>query len=368
MRIIAPVCIVLAASPTTSAQTFDQLTTSATPYTIAANSVAVLSVDATQDAPEAPACGATCPKEGYMVCSGACPAECYCADGWGVYVSAEALGDAAHLAIAMSDQAPDADTRNADTAYERFSATAEWSVMPFITLFTHTEDVANSRKRSSSREVYGLVDLCAATAVAGGATAVGDNVLECNCDDCSDSCGVVGSRKSQRCSTDEDQVADFSGCTYYASSDALSGPARDASFCCNAVPAPFEDYVGAISQHQHFHDWKPPPKTHFASWSATTCNATTGMSTGELAFEQLAISRCQKEILATGTYYLYVVNTGDMPQDIKLSFSLSTVSTDEASVCYGNRFDGTVVGQGGAGRPTYLVALGSALTAMWLVS
>ena len=123
--------------------------------------------------------------------------------------------------------------------------------------------------------------------------------------------------------------------------------------------------VSAIPQHQHFHDWKPPPKTHFPTYQESSCNATSGESTGSHVFEQLAISRCQKEILEPGTYYLYVVNTDDAPQDIKLSYSVTTVSTDEASVCYANRFDGTVVGEGRAARASHMVAVLTVLAAAW---
>jgi hypothetical protein len=111
-----------------------------------------------------------CPKEGYMVCSGKCPAGCYCADGWGIYVDVDtdtpegSDTNPTGLSLAVADQAPDPAARNSATAFAKYAATAEWSILPFVTLFTHTEDVANSRKRSSSREVYGLVDLCKTTA------------------------------------------------------------------------------------------------------------------------------------------------------------------------------------------------------------
>ena len=44
---------------------------------------------------------------------------------------------------------------------------------------------------------------------------------------------------------------DYSGCTYYASGDALSGLAKEAAFCCNAVPATFEDYIRYAAQTAH---------------------------------------------------------------------------------------------------------------------
>ena len=125
--------------------------------------------------------------------------------------------------------------------------------------------------------------------------------------------------------------------------------------------------TSAIPQHQHFHDWKAPPKTHFPTYQESSCNTTTGNSTGSYTFEQLAISRCLKEILDTGTYYLYVVNTDDAPQDIKLSYSISTVTTDEASVCFGNRFDGTVVGEGGSARAAHVLATVATLAAVWML-
>lgn len=125
--------------------------------------------------------------------------------------------------------------------------------------------------------------------------------------------------------------------------------------------------ISAIPQHQHFHDWKPPPKTHFPTYQESSCNATTGESTGSHVFEQLAISRCLQEILEPGTYYLYVVNIDDTPQDIKLSYNVATVTTAEASVCYGNRFDGTVVGEGGAARASLMTAAVSALAAAWVL-
>ena len=125
--------------------------------------------------------------------------------------------------------------------------------------------------------------------------------------------------------------------------------------------------VSAISQHQHFHDFKSPPKTHFAAYRESSCNTTTGESTGSYELGQLAVSRCLSGTLAPGTYYLYVVNTDDAPQDIKLSYSISTVTKDEASVCYGNRFDGTVVGEGGSARAAHILATLTALAAVWLL-
>lgn len=255
------VCAAVAALPCARPQIVRQLATESTEYRVDARSVAVFSVDATE-APVAPECPGTCPDEGYMVCSGTCPIDCYCADGWGMYVDAESLGSPTNLSMAMSDIALDRTTRDVATAYSKFSASSEWSILPFVTLFAHSEDVANSRKRKSSRMVYGLVDLCKFTAAAGGATPVGDRSLECNCDGCRDSCGIAGSRKLRQCAADGDYVAtsesahiDYSGCTYYASSDALSGVAQEASFCCNAVPSAFEEYIGcalaAILQNRY---------------------------------------------------------------------------------------------------------------------
>jgi hypothetical protein len=251
MRLAACAAVAAVVPALLTAQIIPQLTPDAGTYSIDARSVAVFSVDV-PDVPVAPACGSVCPKEGYMVCSGKCPAGCYCADGWGIYVDVDtdtpegSDTNPTGLSLAVADQAPDPAARNSATAFAKYAATAEWSILPFVTLFTHTEDVANSRKRSSSREVYGLVDLCKTTAEAGGATPVGTNqTLECSCDGCGDTCGVPGSRKSKRCLTDRDAFEiEFSGCTYYASGDALSGPARDAAYCCNAVPAAFEDYIG----------------------------------------------------------------------------------------------------------------------------
>lgn len=246
MRLAACAAAVVASVPgIATGQDVTPLSRDATTYSIGARSVAVFSVEA-QDAPVAVACGSTCPAEGYMVCSGKCPTGCYCADGWGIYVDAEALGSAPALSMTMADQAPDPTVRDSATAFTKYAATAEWSILPFATLFVHTEDVANSRKRHSSREVYGLVDLCKSTAEAGGATLVGDDqTLECNCDGCGDACGVVGSRKSMPCG---DTIGvDYSKCTYYASGDSLSGVAKEAAFCCNAVPAAFEDYIRCVN-------------------------------------------------------------------------------------------------------------------------
>lgn len=243
MRLAA--CAAVAASvPGIAAQDVTPLSMDPATYSINARSVAVFSVEA-RDTPVAPVCGSTCPPEGYMVCSGNCPTGCYCADGWGMYVNAEALGSAPALSMTMADQPPDPTTRDRATAFTKYAATAEWSVLPFVTLFVHTEEVGNSRKRHSSREAYGLVDLCKSTAEAGGSTLVGDDqTLECNCDGCRDTCGVVGSRKSMACVADGDTSGvDYSQCTYYASGDSLSGVAQEAAFCCNAVPAAFEDYI-----------------------------------------------------------------------------------------------------------------------------
>ena len=250
MRLAACAAVATVVPALITAQIIPQLTSDAETYSIDARSVAVFSVDASV-APVAPACDSVCPEEGYMVCSGKCPDGCFCADGWGIYVDAESLGSARALSLAMADQAPDPATRNSATAFARYAATAEWSILPFVTLFAHTEDVANSRKRSSSREVYGLVDLCKTTAQAGGATPVGTNqTLECSCGGCGDTCGVPGSRKSKQCIADGDAFdIEFSGCTYYASGDALSGPADEAAYCCNAVPAAFEDYIGYALRH-----------------------------------------------------------------------------------------------------------------------
>ena len=352
------------------------LTTATATYTVPASSAVVFSV-AADAAPTAPACPSACPEQGYLVCAGACPVDCFCFGGFGVYVNMESVGGSATgLAFAMGDQAPDASVRDAATAYTKFTATAEWSVLPFITLFSHTEEVANSRKRSSKHEVYGLVDLCKITAHAGSmATPVGDAAqLDCNCDDCGDSCGVVGSRKVQACAVDGDgdgsadpltpQYDD--GCTYYASSDALGSLAHDMDFCCNAIPAAFEDYIGAVEQHPHFHDWRGPPKTRFSKWVESNCNLTTGVSSGAQLFEQLAISRCD-DSFKTGTYYLWAVNTGDAPKTVKLGYSIATVSDTEAATCWGNRFDGTLIGTGGAWRPLAsrsLATLAAALACM----
>lgn len=125
--------------------------------------------------------------------------------------------------------------------------------------------------------------------------------------------------------------------------------------------------VSAISQHQHFHDFKSPPKTHFAAYRESSCNTTTGESTGSYELGQLAVSRCLSGTLAPGTYYLYVVNTDDAPQDIKLSYTVTSISRDEAMVCFGNRFDGTVIGEGGAARATRAIAAVAALAAVWAV-
>ena len=125
--------------------------------------------------------------------------------------------------------------------------------------------------------------------------------------------------------------------------------------------------ISAISQHQHFHDFKSPPKTRFAAYRESSCNTTTGESDGSYVLGQLAVSRCLSGLLANGTYYLYVVNTDDVSQDIRLSYTVTSVSRDEAMVCYGNRFDGTVIGEGGAARATHAIAAVAALAAVWAV-
>ena len=120
----------------------------------------------------------------------------------------------------------------AQAAYDAFAG-GRWELQPFVTLHEHVVSVGKKIRNDDIE--FGLVDLCRRTSPGQPASARTSNYteMECNCDDCRNSCGHHSSQKFSHC---DGVDPDYSACTYYSASSELAPVARAADYCCNGSP------------------------------------------------------------------------------------------------------------------------------------
>jgi hypothetical protein len=308
-------------------------------YDVPAQSIRVFSANVSAGAVP-PACPSACPASGRLVCSGVCPADCYCADGWGLYFRPSLLSPTGGRSLAFSLSTTKPTQAGLSKAYAAFT-TGKWKILDFKTYYEHMTGAGINRKKAiawtkqKSLE-HGMVNLCRL----GGETRT-LSALDCGCDDCANTCGVRSTRKFQSCTVGGKPVhvryGPTAGCTYYAETKTLIQEAKDTDHCCNAIPSEFEELIGAVGEHAHAHDWRPTPRVRFPTLrGGGTCNTSTGKVPGAAwTVGELAYSRCSAASMTTGDYFLYVVNTGSTTQKLRIdSVRVGPLTSSEGDTCW----------------------------------